>query len=113
MNIVGLASQMNVGLYACISNTTHDDIIHLNNNLYFLHLSSIYVAGVFGMRHFQTFLMFLGLTLAYAMRVNMSVAIVAMTDKNAANPDFDVRHVCVHCALCNMHCLILSVDRIE
>lgn len=52
------------------------------------------------MRHFQTFLMFLGLTLAYAMRVNMSVAIVAMTDKNAANPDFDVRHVCVQCVLC-------------
>lgn len=52
--------------------------------------SFIHVAGVFGVRHLQAFLMFLGLTLAYALRVNMSVAIVAMTDKHAANPDFEV-----------------------
>lgn len=57
----------------------------------FLHFFSfIYVAGVFGVRHLQTFLMFLGLTLAYALRVNMSVAIVAMTDRHAANPDYEV-----------------------
>lgn len=47
-------------------------------------------AGIFGVRHLQAFLLFLGLTLAYAMRVNLSVAIVAITDKHAANPDFDV-----------------------
>lgn len=47
-------------------------------------------ASIFGVRHLQAFLLFLGLTLAYAMRVNLSVAIVAITDKNAANPDFDV-----------------------
>lgn len=45
---------------------------------------------MFGVRHFQAFLLFLGLTLAYAMRVNLSVAIVAMTDRHAANPDFEV-----------------------
>lgn len=48
---------------------------------------------MFGVRHLQAFLMFLGLTLAYAMRVNMSVAIVAMTNNTAANPDYEV---CVH-----------------
>lgn len=42
------------------------------------------------MRHVQAFLMFLGLTLAYALRVNLSVAIVAMTDRHSANPDFEV-----------------------
>ncbi|XP_011178019.1 putative inorganic phosphate cotransporter isoform X1 [Zeugodacus cucurbitae] len=43
----------------------------------------------FGIRHFQAFLIFLGLSVAYSLRVNLSVAIVAMTDKDAANPDFD------------------------
>lgn len=46
--------------------------------------------GMFGVRHLQAFLLFLGLTLAYAMRVNLSVAIVAMTDRHAANPNFEV-----------------------
>lgn len=46
--------------------------------------------------------MFLGLTIAYALRVNMSVAIVAMTDKHAANPDFEVSVVCSH---------LLDIDR--
>lgn len=45
---------------------------------------------IFGVRHLQALLLFLGLTLAYAMRVNLSVAIVAITDKHAANPDFEV-----------------------
>lgn len=44
----------------------------------------------FGVRHLQALLLFLGLTLAYAMRVNLSVAIVAITDKKAANPEFTV-----------------------
>lgn len=41
----------------------------------------------------QAFLLFLGLTLAYAMRVNLSVAIVAITDRNAANPEFEVCYI--------------------
>lgn len=41
----------------------------------------------FGFRHVQVVLIFLCLTITYAERVNMSVAIVAMTDKNT-NPDF-------------------------
>jgi MFS transporter, ACS family, solute carrier family 17 (sodium-dependent inorganic phosphate cotransporter), member 5 len=42
----------------------------------------------FGFRHVQVILLFLCLTITYAERVNMSVAIVAMTDKNSTNPDF-------------------------
>lgn len=43
----------------------------------------------FGFRHVQVVLIFFCLTIAYAERVNMSVAIVAMTDKNSTNPDFE------------------------
>ncbi|XP_073812051.1 putative inorganic phosphate cotransporter isoform X1 [Musca autumnalis] len=43
----------------------------------------------FGIRHLQCFLLFCGLSVAYALRVNLSVAIVAMTDKQATNPEFD------------------------
>lgn len=43
----------------------------------------------FGIRHVQTVLLFFGLTVAYALRVNMSVAVVVMLDKDAANPDFE------------------------
>lgn len=37
----------------------------------------------FGARHFQCFLLFGLLVFAYGLRVNLSVAIVAMTDKNS------------------------------
>lgn len=53
-------------------------------------IKSIAAGGIFGVRHLQAFLLFLGLTLAYAMRVNLSVAIVAITDKHAANAEFEV-----------------------
>ncbi|CAD7015089.1 putative inorganic phosphate cotransporter [Ceratitis capitata] len=43
----------------------------------------------FGIRHLQCFLAFCGLAVAYSLRVNLSVAIVAMTDKNHTNPAFD------------------------
>lgn len=39
----------------------------------------------FGTRHVQIFLIFMGVSIAYSMRVGMSVAIVAMTDKNVQN----------------------------
>ncbi|XP_037952075.1 putative inorganic phosphate cotransporter [Teleopsis dalmanni] len=42
----------------------------------------------FGVRHLQCFLVFCGLAVAYALRVNLSVAIVAMTDSNSTNPNF-------------------------
>ncbi|EDX07739.1 GD25358 [Drosophila simulans] len=42
----------------------------------------------FGVRHLQCILVFFGLAVAYSLRVNLSVAIVAMTDRNASNPDF-------------------------
>ncbi|XP_035905632.1 putative inorganic phosphate cotransporter isoform X3 [Anopheles stephensi] len=46
-------------------------------------------ASGFGARHVQTLLLFFGLTVAYALRVNLSVAIVAMVDGHAANEDFE------------------------
>ncbi|XP_012254703.2 putative inorganic phosphate cotransporter [Athalia rosae] len=42
--------------------------------------------ATFGWRHFQAFLMFLGLSCAYTVRVNMSVAIVAMTSDDEEIP---------------------------
>ncbi|XP_062548326.1 putative inorganic phosphate cotransporter isoform X3 [Armigeres subalbatus] len=42
-------------------------------------------ASGFGIRHVQTLLLFFGLTVAYALRVNLSVAIVAMVDKNSSS----------------------------
>lgn len=45
--------------------------------------------SIFGVRHLQALLLFVALSLAYALRVNLSVAIVAITDKNAANPDYE------------------------
>ncbi|XP_016838631.1 putative inorganic phosphate cotransporter [Nasonia vitripennis] len=41
-----------------------------------------------GTRHVQSLLLFLGMAIAYALRVCMSVAIVAMRNKASANPDF-------------------------
>ncbi|CAH2096620.1 unnamed protein product [Euphydryas editha] len=39
----------------------------------------------FGVRHLQCFLLFLAMVIAYCMRVNMSMAIVAMTDSSQEN----------------------------
>ncbi|XP_011178026.1 putative inorganic phosphate cotransporter isoform X2 [Zeugodacus cucurbitae] len=44
---------------------------------------------LFGARHVQCFLIFLGLSVAFTHRVNLSVAIVAMMDRNSTNPDFE------------------------
>lgn len=44
-----------------------------------------YKENAFGIRHLQCTLTFFGLAVAYALRVNMSVAIVAMTDKSATS----------------------------
>ncbi|XP_049819870.1 putative inorganic phosphate cotransporter isoform X2 [Aethina tumida] len=41
--------------------------------------------GLFGARHFVTFMLFLGMANAYIMRTNMSVAIVAMVNHTAVN----------------------------
>lgn len=42
----------------------------------------------FGARHKQALMTFLCLVVAYSLRVNLSVGIVAMTDKHSANPNF-------------------------
>ncbi|XP_073811730.1 putative inorganic phosphate cotransporter isoform X1 [Musca autumnalis] len=42
-----------------------------------------------GSRHVQCFLCFCCLSLCYALRVNLSVAIVAMTDSNSTDSDFE------------------------
>lgn len=43
-----------------------------------------------GLRHVQVLLLFTCMVLAYSLRVNMSIGIVAMMD-NTANPAFVVR----------------------
>ncbi|KAL9917943.1 putative inorganic phosphate cotransporter isoform 2-T2 [Glossina fuscipes fuscipes] len=52
-------------------------------------ISSSDTSPIFGVRHLQCLLVFCGLSVAYALRVNLSVAIVAMTDRNDSNPNFD------------------------
>ncbi|XP_054738875.1 putative inorganic phosphate cotransporter [Anastrepha obliqua] len=44
--------------------------------------------SAFGVRHLQSMLIFFGLCAVFMMRVNLSVAIVAMMDRNSTNPDF-------------------------
>lgn len=47
--------------------------------------------AIYGVRHTQVILLFVMLVIAYGMRVNLSVAIVAMTDPEASsNPDIPV-----------------------
>ncbi|XP_049308921.1 putative inorganic phosphate cotransporter [Bactrocera dorsalis] len=41
-----------------------------------------------GVRHLQSFLIFLGFSVGFMQRTNLSVAIVAMMDRNSTNPDF-------------------------
>lgn len=43
-----------------------------------------------GERHKQTLLLFFGMVISYGLRINLSVAIVAMTDKSSANTHFIV-----------------------
>lgn len=43
-----------------------------------------------GERHKQTLILFFGMVISYGLRVNLSVAIVAMTDKSSANRHFIV-----------------------
>ena len=50
-------------------------------------------AGKLGMRHLQTFYLFLGMAITHGLRVCMSVAIVAMTDSRTANPNIQVQHL--------------------
>ncbi|TMW53230.1 hypothetical protein DOY81_001706 [Sarcophaga bullata] len=42
-----------------------------------------------GMRHMQVFLLFLNITVLYISRLNIGVAVVAMTNAATTNPDFD------------------------
>lgn len=65
--------------------------IHSCNQQLFYPYNFTFTDG-FGVRHVQAFLLFLCLSITYALRVNFSVAIVAMTDKNSTNPDFEVNY---------------------
>ena len=60
-----------------------------------------------GVRHLQCFLLFWGLAVGYAMRVNLSVAIVAMTDPLEEKPYAQVS--CKFILKC-MLCLMSSVS---
>ncbi|XP_028047518.1 putative inorganic phosphate cotransporter isoform X2 [Monomorium pharaonis] len=42
---------------------------------------------IFGIRHLQVLLLFLGMTIGYSLRVGMSVAVVPMANASTANPD--------------------------
>lgn len=42
----------------------------------------------FGLRHIQALLLFLCFVSTFFIRINLSVAIVSMTDRNSSNPDF-------------------------
>ncbi|KAL6437426.1 hypothetical protein ACFW04_005133 [Cataglyphis niger] len=44
---------------------------------------------IFGIRHVQAVLLFLGMTMGYSLRVTMSVAIAPMADAKTANPDIE------------------------
>lgn len=43
-----------------------------------------------GMRHVQATLLFIALVAVYVSRVNIGVAVVAMTNAESTNPDFPV-----------------------
>lgn len=47
-----------------------------------------------GVRHLQSLLLFLGLTVIHIARLNVSVAIVAMTNADSTNPNFPVSASC-------------------
>lgn len=68
----------------------HNNIPMFWKHLQYTHLYCAISAGGFGLRHMQVLLMFSGLVLAYALRVNISIGIVAMVD-NSSNTDFQVR----------------------
>ncbi|XP_050326851.1 putative inorganic phosphate cotransporter [Bactrocera neohumeralis] len=55
---------------------------------YSIEPSSQFKGKIFGYRHLQCLLIFMGFLLVFATRVNLSIAIVAMMDNKAANPDF-------------------------
>lgn len=55
-------------------------------------LIHIFLSAKIGVRHLQVFLLFSCLLIAYSLRVNLSIGIVAMTD-NSSNPDFVVNLV--------------------
>lgn len=49
------------------------------------------VDGFFKKRYIQGYMMFFMFFMAFSFRVNLSVAIVAMTERKSANSDFEVR----------------------
>lgn len=53
-----------------------------------------FLSAKIGVRHLQVFLLFSCLLIAYSLRVNLSIGIVAMTD-NSSNPEFVVGDRCV------------------
>ncbi|CAD7015093.1 unnamed protein product [Ceratitis capitata] len=53
-----------------------------------LEIKEKFINCIFGVRHLQCLLIFCGLCLIYGMRVNLSMAIVAIMDNEAANPEF-------------------------
>lgn len=57
----------------------------------FITYLSFPVDGFFKKRYIQGYMMFFMFFMAFSFRVNLSVAIVAMTERNSENSDFEVR----------------------
>lgn len=64
-------------------------------------------ADKIGSRHVQVFLLFLGMAIAYALRVCMSVALEAMTDTESQN-DFPV--CTVYTFVLFKKCVVLKIN---
>lgn len=52
------------------------------------------VLPMLGVRHAQILMLFACMVLQFCHRVNISIAMVAMVDKQGANPDFEVSFFC-------------------
>lgn len=65
-------------------------ICQKSDDLYSVYIVPIVTGSVTGMRHVQALMATASIVIIYIFRVNMSVAIVAMTTKKNANPDFPV-----------------------
>lgn len=81
VNTCTLFSSISSGFHL-LAHKFEKDIKIRNNNKSKLIDKNVILEAVLGVRHIQAVMLFLCLVLAYGMRVNMSLAIVAMTDSD-------------------------------
>lgn len=68
------------------------NLILLYNNLYNQYFLPI-LGPILGMRHVQSLLLFFCIVAMYVSRLNVGVAVVAMTNADTTNPDFPVSFI--------------------